>query len=1636
MKIKFFFSIITIFITATLVHALSKTGNIRFWQETSVVDFFDNELHNLIIKNNSGGEVRLPEPMVKTANDSIDNNIPRGSAFNSHGIYLHVWVESGNIFAQKFTPAGNPVAAKILINDTLISNQYDTKFRSALMDNGSFCIVWSDQESDNHTLYGQVVSQTNVKDSTNFIICNSIRTPAVWANNIDGNFWIMSPQPHNGYLKILVQKRDIKGGTVGSSFTLNADNPVKDETSVSVAGAENGSFIVAFGVNNENISTAGDVYIRKFSASGQPLTNAIKVIKEGKSEYQGNPYICADENNNFLTVWTDARDKHSGTSISLSIYGQFLNSQLKKLGPNFRINQPKYSSTGNADVFFKNGEFNISWLCYTGIRNAFYVTRWAVRQQKDADMISTILDTGPDGAQYNEFFWDASVPDTTNLRFQIRSGSDSISLKQANWFGPTGLNDFYTVASGESINPIHNIDRLIQYKALFHTDEIGITPVLNSVSISFSPHDSIPPSAPKGIFTSPGHSLISLYWSPIPDQGVAAYRIYRGKKSGYYDWKKDIPADESEYIDHLVKTGTTYYYVITAIDSSLNESVFSDEVTGTPAAMKVYVSPKGSPYGNGTIQYPFQTIAQGIHFAEYKDSVIVLPGEYHETVTMKKGVSLIGMDVLRTKLFYTSGLYIVKCAEETTLKGLSLIVPVAKEAYAVLCEKVSPVISGNIMMNLNPKSYFSAVQCHGRANAVIKKNYIYGFSSGINAWDHCNPIIKNNIINSIREGVSSLLHCELEIINNTILVEEYAGIKLIHWSSANVKNNIIIGTEKTMGIASETSDINARYNDVWNHEKNYAGTIAGSGSISADPLFVSSGSQNYQLQENSPCRNSGDPNLAYIDVDETRNDMGAFGGPDPINLDLTSGLIKSISITRNGGFPGDTVSAYIKIEEPAGIFKAEFSISFNKNLLSFIKVDTTLTSGNSQIKTKVTQGMFLHIGMISPSGLEAGPDSVLRIDFKLNPLAHSGDISLLRFKNVIALDKNNENIFFKNISDGFIVTNQGSEPGRYVYVDAANKFSGNGTRANPFQRIQDAINATSSGDTVVVAEGHYPEALILKENVFVLGAEAHLTYLYPPRDQIGIQVDHIQNCKISGFSIIGDDSDPFAMPLLSISSSTVEIGNSHFKAGVINESNIRVENNSHVRFTKNICENTGLSIVNSLPTITQSKFIGNSKSCIRCDTCTSPIIENNEFSTGVFARPPLFIEAGTGAVIKKNILHCEESDAGGIILKNTANVTVKNNIIENGNGGIGITDASNVRVINNTIVSKSVGIKESGSTLVLYNNIVTGNKGYGLQFSEAAIHDYNDSWNPGDNFYQCTPDPNGISQDPLFIDPENAIYLLSPASPCINAGNPESIYNDFDGSRNDIGAYGGPEADKDWLFNRNCAIKADSIQAFENDTICIAINGINVFGAVFFESTISFNPIALDFVDLQASDLCKNFALTQTKKSFSSVRIKLEGLEGIAASEGGLLQLRFIAKSFVDTVSIIHFNDATLSDASARKFKITALKDGIVKITAKPAAQEPEPPIEYKLFQSYPNPFNNSTRIKYRLAETGKVSIIIYNVLGQKVRTFIKPWQESGIHSVVWRGKNDAKTSVSSGLYFYQLKTKGFIQTKKILLLK
>lgn len=90
----------------------------------------------------------------------------------------------------------------------------------------------------------------------------------------------------------------------------------------------------------------------------------------------------------------------------------------------------------------------------------------------------------------------------------------------------------------------------------------------------------------------------------------------------------------------------------------------------------------------------------------------------------------------------------------------------------------------------------------------------------------------------------------------------------------------------------------------------------------------------------------------------------------------------------------------------------------------------------------------------------------------------------------------------------------------------------------------------------------------------------------------------------------------------------------------------------------------------------------------------------------------------------------------------------------------------------------------------------------------------------------------------------------------------------------------------------------------------------------------------------------------------------------------------------------------------------------------------------YSLGQNYPNPFNPSSCIDFDVPRASQVKLVVYNILGRKIKTLVDQKLGAGHRSVTWDAKDDQGTQVASGIYFYQLKAEEFSLTKRMLLLR
>ncbi len=189
---------------------------------------------------------------------------------------------------------------------------------------------------------------------------------------------------------------------------------------------------------------------------------------------------------------------------------------------------------------------------------------------------------------------------------------------------------------------------------------------------------------------------------------------------------------------------------------------------------------------------------------------------------------------------------------------------------------------------------------------------------------------------------------------------------------------------------------------------------------------------------------------------------------------------------------------------------------------------------------------------------------------------------------------------------------------------------------------------------------------------------------------------------------------------------------------------------------------------------------------------------------------------------------------------------------------------------------------------------------------------------------------------------------------------------------------------------------------------------------------LEYEPKDISFEKAKATERCKDLTITSNAEG-GKMTVLVYSLKGktIEVGKGSILELPLkVSPDLLGRVKL-HLKEAVLAD-----------KDGqpiATKITQSEATPLPR---EFALSQNYPNPFNPITVIKYQLPKDCKVSLDIYNVLGQRVIRLVNQAQKAGYYTVRWNSKNKIGQEVTSGIYFYRLKAGRFTQVKKMVVLK
>ncbi len=169
-----------------------------------------------------------------------------------------------------------------------------------------------------------------------------------------------------------------------------------------------------------------------------------------------------------------------------------------------------------------------------------------------------------------------------------------------------------------------------------------------------------------------------------------------------------------------------------------------------------------------------------------------------------------------------------------------------------------------------------------------------------------------------------------------------------------------------------------------------------------------------------------------------------------------------------------------------------------------------------------------------------------------------------------------------------------------------------------------------------------------------------------------------------------------------------------------------------------------------------------------------------------------------------------------------------------------------------------------------------------------------------------------------------------------------------------------------------------------------------------------------------------------TAKPGASVTIQFSKAGNIPSAFGMYL-VDMTAERVSDIGSLSSYAFSYGKNETDRSFRLVV---GTKDFVGKNTNGIPLVPLGYSLEQNFPNPFNPSTTIEYSLAHSAHVEIEIFNVLGQKAKTLFVGDEKIGAYSAVWDGTNDYGSKVSSGVYFYRIRTEEFTAAKKMILIK
>jgi len=739
------------------------------------------------------------------------------------------------------------------------------------------------------------------------------------------------------------------------------------------------------------------------------------------------------------------------------------------------------------------------------------------------------------------------------------------------------------------------------------------------------------------------------------------------------------------------------------------------------------------------IQVPddYTEIQSAIDAASDGDTVLVDRGEYRVNLDfLSKDVALIGAGADQTILRpeFSEPTIRITGVQGPTLR-ISGFTIADGHASTIYLSDASPVISDNVFhdnVDFNALNV-EVITCHTNSHAFIAQNLFY-LNGGIGCIGVRGP-------------------SRVRIIGNTFDRNARGFFSVANGPKAI--NNIVTNS-RSYGIVSTRSyyfDL-LDYNNVYNNAVDYAtSATVGPGSISADPLFLDPENFAYSLLPESPCLDTGDPTIT--DPDGTRSDIGKYYPLANLPTVRFIHMLGEETLRVLGetptfeweflGHPGTSqmgLEVEISLTEDFNdLFWQMSSIDYADTSLTY--AGPTLVDGTTYyVRLRVYDGAswgawaYWHFRTNTPPPVpelafpaegQVLPENKVLLSVYNTPEG-DGDSRLYEFTVFSDPELNQVQTFFKEIQED--VGEPTTSTPVLMNLAAPSSYWWRARASDGYE--------TSAWSPVRLVQTRGPGAIKV------------------PDDAPTIQ----QAIDISGFK------------------DTIYV-----QPGVYRENLFLYEK--------------AVTIVSTAgPDSTTLMPDNEGESILRTSNCTGDVVRIEGFEiTGGGPTHTLAFTTSNAEVIG-NIFHDNIfPDAGNkeVVSCNYSNVLVYRNIFYHNQGisCVVLRDWSwQSRIINNTFDGNARGIYSSyGGTAI--NNIITNQAGYGVggaTFDGFDSLDFNDVWNNGRDYENASAGAHSISADPLFVDAATHDYRINYLSPCYNAGDPDSLLDDPDGSRSDMGA--------------------------------------------------------------------------------------------------------------------------------------------------------------------------------------------------------------------------------------------------------